>query len=48
LIFLKRGISYDKKNDYDRAITDFTRAIELDPVKGDFYHNRGFALKKKN
>jgi tetratricopeptide (TPR) repeat protein len=30
------------------AIKDFTRAIEIDPTKGDFYHNRGFAMKKKN
>lgn len=30
------------------AIKDFSRAIDLDPSKGDFYHNRGFAMKKKN
>ena len=27
---------------------DFSKAIEIDPTKGDFFHNRGFALKKKN
>jgi tetratricopeptide (TPR) repeat protein len=27
---------------------DFSVAISIDSVKGDFYHNRGFALKKKN
>ena len=30
------------------AIKDFSKAIEIDPTKGDFYHNRGFAMKKKN
>lgn len=25
----------------------FTRAIEIEPNKADFYHNRGFAFRKK-
>ena len=28
--FAHRGSAYDNKGDYDRAIADYTRAIELD------------------
>jgi len=32
-----------EKNDLDLAITDFDRAIELDPADALAYINRGFA-----
>jgi len=28
-------------------IRPFTKAIKLEPNKADFYHNRGFAYRKK-
>lgn len=31
LIFNNRGNAYSDKNDYDRAIADFSQAIRLDP-----------------
>lgn len=44
--YYNRGITYDRKGLLDNAVKDFTLAITLHPTKGDFYHNRGFALKK--
>lgn len=32
--------------DYAGAVEDFTCAIRLEPGNADFYHNRGFALRK--
>ena len=29
--FNDRGISYLQNNDYERAIADFTKALQLDP-----------------
>jgi len=29
--FLKRGVAHLKKREYDRAIADFSEAIQLDP-----------------
>jgi Flp pilus assembly protein TadD len=29
--FNDRGVAYDHKGDHDRAITDYTEAIRLDP-----------------
>ena len=34
--------------DYDRAIEDYTKAIELDPNPADAYNNRGVAYGKKD
>ena len=42
-----RGISHDKRGDFNRAVRDFTRAIDLLPSNADFYHNRGFCYRKK-
>jgi hypothetical protein len=33
--------------DYAGAVEDFTTAISLDPGNADFYHNRGFSLRKQ-
>ena len=45
--YYNMGISLDRKGDFEQAIECFTRAIELDPHKADFYHNRGYAFRKK-
>ncbi|MDR0597069.1 MAG: tetratricopeptide repeat protein [Treponema sp.] len=42
-----RGFVYGKKGDYDRAIEDFDRAIELDPSCSAAYQNRQLAYRKK-
>ena len=36
-----RGISKDDLKDYEGAIADFTKAIELDPDFATYYSNRG-------
>lgn len=40
------GISLDRKGEYKWAIDSFTKAIEIEPNKSDFYHNWGFAYWK--
>jgi tetratricopeptide (TPR) repeat protein len=46
---LKRGNAYYDKKDYDKAISDYTEAIRLDPNNSWAYNNRGityFAQKE--
>lgn len=43
-----RGRKHRREKQYDLAIADFTKAIELDPDFGAAYFNRGFTLFKKN
>jgi tetratricopeptide (TPR) repeat protein len=40
---LARGVTRYNKEDYDRAIADFSRAVELDPDDIGAYNNRGSA-----
>lgn len=40
------GASYNIQ-DFAGAVEDFTAAIHLDPNSADFFHNRGFALRKQ-
>ena len=41
--FYSRGNLYETNRDYDQAISDYSRAIELDPAQADAYYDRGFA-----
>ena len=41
-------MAYGVKGDDDRAIVDFTKAIELKPNYADAYYSRGVAYKNKN
>lgn len=42
--YIYRGAArYWQKSDFDGAITDYTRAIELDPEDAEAYNYRGFA-----
>jgi tetratricopeptide (TPR) repeat protein len=41
------GVSEEKKTVYDRAIADFTQAIQLDPTYAAVYSNRGIAYAEK-
>jgi tetratricopeptide (TPR) repeat protein len=39
-LYYNRGWEYDEKKEYDRAIRDYTRAIEIRP-KPNYFTNRG-------
>ncbi len=42
-----RGVAYQEGNDLERAIADYSRAIELDPGDDDYYNNRAIAYAAK-
>jgi tetratricopeptide (TPR) repeat protein len=42
-----RGAAYFKKGEYDKAIADETKAIEIDPKFAEAYVNRGIAYLAK-
>lgn len=47
--YASTGEDYLRKKDYDSAITEFTRAIEVDPGRANFHDGRGTAyLGKKD
>ena len=41
-----RGIAYDKKGDYDQAISDYNRAIRIKPDYAAAYSNLSKTYKK--
>ena len=43
-----RGIAYDNKSEYYRAISDFDMAIQLNPNDAIVYNNRGFSYNNKS
>ena len=45
--YYNRGNAYASKGDFDQAIDDYTKAIELKPDLVDAYHNRGIAYDKQ-
>ena len=42
-----RGIAYEDEGDYDAAIADYTKAIQIDPKYADAYYNRGNVYSKQ-
>lgn len=42
-----RGWAYSKKDDYDRAIEDYDRAIALNPKDASAYYYRGYTYRSK-
>ena len=47
IAFSNLGFAYNAKEDYDRAITNFTHAIELNPDELDNYMGRATAYMGK-
>ncbi len=45
--YLNRGIVYQRKGQYDQAISDYNKALEINPRFAKAYNNRGLAYKKK-
>lgn len=46
--FNDRGVHYYEAERYDKAIQDFSRALQLDPKLADAASNRGWALVQKD
>ncbi len=46
--FFNRGIGYDNKGEYDRAIQDYDQAIKLNPNLAQAYSGRGNAYDEKH
>ena len=47
MVYFNRGITYQKMNEVDLAIKDFTKVIQLNQVDADAYNRRGMAYGKK-
>ncbi len=45
--YYNRGNAYGKKGQYDKAISDYTKAIEINPSYAKAYYNRGVAYIKE-
>ena len=46
-IHLIKGVSYANKYQYDRAISDYTKALEINPEYAKTYNNRGLVYVNK-
>jgi TonB family protein len=44
--YYNRGLAYEDRGDYDHAIADFNKAIELNPTDAIAYNNRAWAYFK--
>ncbi|NET62626.1 MAG: tetratricopeptide repeat protein [Symploca sp. SIO2E6] len=44
--YYNRGVAYSDRGELDKAITDFTQALEINPEDADVYYNRGIAYSK--
>jgi tetratricopeptide (TPR) repeat protein len=44
MAFYNRGVTWDAKKQYDKAIRDFDEAIRIDPKFARAFYNRGLAL----
>ena len=47
IAYHRRGTAFASKKDYDRAITDYTKAIEIDPTYVAAYNDRGLIYTSK-
>jgi len=47
LYYTNRGVAYGKNEEHDKAIEDFTKAIELDPKNALYYGNKAIVLRNR-
>ncbi len=45
--YIDRGIAYGEKGQFDQAVDDFTKALEIGPKDAGIYYHRGIAYVKK-
>ena len=45
--YFNRGFAYDKIGQIDKAIHDYTKALQIDPYNAYCYYNRGISYDKK-
>ncbi len=46
-VYKDRAWAYDELGEYEKAIVDYTKAIELAPIDGNTYYNRGVVYQHK-
>ncbi len=46
-MYYGRAWAYGAVGDYDKAVTDYTEAIRLNPKYAEAYYGRGWAYSKK-
>ncbi|MEQ9239110.1 tetratricopeptide repeat protein [Coleofasciculus sp. E2-BRE-01] len=44
--YINRGLAYYYQGDYEKAIADYTSALELDPYNYNAFHNRSLAYQR--
>ncbi len=44
--FVRTALDLFERGDYDEAVVNYSRALELDPENEEIYYNRGMAYKK--
>jgi tetratricopeptide (TPR) repeat protein len=42
-----RGFAFDKVGEFDKAIRDYSSAIQIDPKNAFTYYNKGISLDRK-
>ncbi len=47
MAYNQRGIAWSQKGDYDRAVADYTKAIDINPRYTNAYNHRGIAWTQK-
>jgi tetratricopeptide (TPR) repeat protein len=47
IAYHRRGTAYASKKQYDQAIADYTKALEIDPKYISAYNDRGLAYMSK-
>jgi len=45
--YINRGIAYEGKGQFDQAVDDFTKALEIDPKDAGVYYHRGIGYVNK-
>ena len=45
--YFNRGSAFATKGDHNRAIADFTKAIEITPQNADLFYSRGLVHRAK-